>query len=288
MTDKKRHGKIFSHSRISAFEKCRLKYKFRYVDEIIPEVERTIESHLGSSVHKALEWLYNQVRRKKMPSAEELIMIYSENWNEEYDDEIPIVKKNFTKEDYFNKGVEFLINYYTENHPFDDNTLEVEKEILINLDSEGEYKLRGFIDRIAYNAQKDEYEIHDYKTSGTFPSDEEIENDRQLALYAIAIKEIYGKEKNVRLIWHYLSFRKKIHSERTNEQLEKLREDTLNVAKEINSTKNFPPTKSPLCHWCEYKNICPVWGNNFEKQTKLDGFAKLEKGENGDKLDVFK
>ncbi len=280
--------KIFSHSRISAFEKCRLKYKFRYIDEIIPEVERTIESHLGSSVHKALEWLYSRIKQKKIPSVEEVIMVYSENWNEEYDDKIPIVKKNFTKEDYFNKGVEFLINYYTENRPFDDNTLEIEKEILINLDEVGEYKLRGFIDRLAYNPKTNEYEIHDYKTSGTFPTDEEIENDRQLALYAIAIKEIYGKEKSVRLIWHYLSFRKKIHSERTNEQLKKLREDTLKIAKDINSTTNFPPTKSSLCHWCEYKSICPAWGNNFERQTKLDGFVKLGKKENGDKLDVFK
>lgn len=280
--------KIFSHSRISAFEKCKLKYKFRYIDEIIPEVERTIESHLGSSVHKALEWLYNQIKQRKIPSIEEVIMIYSKNWNEEYEDEIPIVKKNFTKEDYFNRGVEFLINYYTENRPFNDNTLDVEKEILINLDETGEYKLRGFIDRVAYNPKTNEYEIHDYKTSGTFPTEEEIESDRQLALYAIAVKEMYGKEKKVRLIWHYLSFRKKIHSEKTNEQLEKLKEDTLNIAKEINSTKNFPPTKSSLCHWCEYKNICPAWGNNFEKQTKLGGFVKLEKKENGDKLDIFK
>ena len=262
-------AKIFSHSRLSAFEQCKLKYKFRYIDGIIPEIEKTIESHLGSSVHSALEWLYKQIKFGKIPAVEELVIAYSDFWKEEYNSEIPIVKKNFGVEHYFNRGVEFLIYYYLEHTPFDDNTIDVEKEILTNLDETGNYKIRGFIDRLAYNNKTEEYEIHDYKTSSSLPADDVFEKDRQLALYAIAIKEIYGMEKSVRLIWHYLSFKKIIRGNRTDEQLQKLKEETLNLIKSIEETKNYTPTKSFLCNWCEFKSICPAWGNK-QKDKQLD------------------
>ncbi|MFH1325212.1 MAG: PD-(D/E)XK nuclease family protein [archaeon] len=286
----KRDGKkkFFSHSKLSAFEQCNLKYKFRYIDRIIPEIEKTIESHLGSVVHRTLEWLYTQVKRKRVPGIEEVISKYSDMWKEDYEDEIPIVKKGMTLEYYFNKGINFLVNYYIEHKPFDDNTIEVEKEIELELDEDGIYRIRGFIDRLAYNIHTDEYEVHDYKTSNHLPSSEDIANDRQLALYSIAVKEIYGKEKKVRLVWHYLSFNKRIYSKRTNEQLEKLKEDTLNLIRKIEATKEFAPTKSALCHWCEYKNICPAWGNKPpEKQTRIDGFVEVKKEENGEKMDIW-
>ncbi len=262
--------KLFSHSRLSSFEQCKLKYKFRYIDQIIPEIEKTIESHLGNVVHSSLEWLYRQVKYGIIPSVDELVSYYSNKWKEDYEVGTLIVKKNLAIEHYFNKGVQFLINYYMEHKPFDDNTIDVEKEIEISLDETGLYKIRGYIDRLAHNLKTGEYEVHDYKTSNSFPSDEQIENDRQLALYAIAIKEIYGKEKVVRLVWHYLSFNKKIHSSRTNEQLETLKRETIELIKEIETTKNFTPTKSALCHWCEYKKMCPAWGNKTpEKQEEL-------------------
>src|SRR3989304_2392562 len=47
-------------------------------------------------------------------------------------------------------------------------------------------------------------EIHDYKASGTLPSQDKLDNDRQLALYQIGLKEKFKDVKDVRLIWHYL------------------------------------------------------------------------------------
>ena len=268
---------VFSHSKLSTFEQCKLKYKFRYIDKIIPDIDKTIESHLGSVVHSTLEWLYNEVKKNKLPTIDDVIVNYSENWKEDYEEEIPIMRKDMTVNDYFNKGIQFLINYYTKHKPFDDNTIAIEKGIIFNLDSEGKYKIRGFIDRLVYNLKTQEYEVHDYKTSGRLPSDESIENDRQLALYSIAIKEAFNHEKRVILVWHYLAFNKKIVSKRTDDQLNQLKEETLNLIKEIESTTVFPPKKSPLCNWCEYKPICPAWGNKPpEKQLTLKEYFKLK------------
>ena len=249
---------IYSHSRLSTFEQCPLKYKLRYIDKIKPEIEKTIEAHLGSAVHETLEWVYNSViGSNKVPTLDEVINYYAIKWQDEFSNEILIVKKEMSAKDYFNKGIQFLLNYYTKNHPFKDGTIECEKRIFIELDETT--KIQGFIDRLVHNIEKNRYEIHDYKTANTLPTQEKMDEDRQLALYSIAIKETYGKDKEVVLIWHYLAHNQKIISKRTNEQLENLKQETKELIKKIESTTIFPHNKSILCDWCEYKTICGAW-----------------------------
>lgn len=248
----------FSHSKISAFEQCPKKYKFKYIDKIKPKIEKSIEAHLGGCVHYALEWLYVKVIEGKVPSLDEIIVVYSENWGEKFKEDYVIVDKRFTAKDYFNKGVEFIVNYYLQHQPFNDGTIELEKEIIVRIGEEG-YELRGFIDRLSYNVEKGEYEVHDYKTAGYLPSKEKIDNDRQLALYSIAIKELFGHDKEVRLIWHFLAHSKKIEIKKTKEQLEALKKEIVEAIKRIHAEKEFPTQVSKLCDWCEFKDICPAW-----------------------------
>ncbi len=279
---------IYSHSRLSTFEQCPFKFKLKYIDKIVPELETSIESHLGSVVHSTLEWVYIEVKNEKIPTVDEVIIYYATNWEENYKPGIVIVKKEFSAKDYFDKGVQFLIDYHIKHHPFEDNTLEVEKKIIIELDEEGEYKIQGFIDRLVHNLETGEYEVHDYKTANNLPDKERVENDRQLALYSIAIKELFGYDQEVCLVWHYLAHNMKICSRRTNEQLQKLKKETIDLIKKIESTTEFPVNKSVLCNWCEYKDIC----DKKEIQEKINKEKikdnELEKEENKkDGLDIW-
>jgi putative RecB family exonuclease len=259
---------------LSTFEQCPQKFKFRYIDKIIPEIEKTIEAHLGSSVHLTLEWLYTKAKeaenKKQIPSLDDTIVFYSEAWRRDFSPDIVIIDTKSTVKDYYNKGIQFLVDYYTKHFPFKDGTIDIEKKIILKLDSDGEYEIIGFIDRLAQNLHTGEFEIHDYKTGNSMPSQEDIDNDRQLALYAMAIKEIYGKDKSVSLNWHYLAHNKKISSRRTNEQLEKLKQETLELIKKIEATEEFPPVKSPLCKWCEYIQMCPIWNTSEENLPKKE------------------
>ena len=130
--------KIYSHSRLSTFEQCRLKFKYRYIDKITPEIEMTIEAHLGKCVHDTLEALYNTMLENKsnnqdtIPSLDQLITYYSNRWQENFSPSIVIVNQTLTARDYFDKGIQFIIDYYTKHYPFDDNTLECEKKIIID------------------------------------------------------------------------------------------------------------------------------------------------------------
>lgn len=264
----------YSHSKLSTFEQCPYLYKLRYIDKIPSPIEKSIEAHLGTCVHDALEWLYNEILKNNLPALDEVLEKYIQKWEESWKDNILIVKENLSKEDYKNKGVQFLIDYYTKNYPFKDGTIEMEKQVWIKLTEDN--SIVGYIDRLVYNKEKNEYEIHDYKTATSLPPQEKFENDRQLALYSIAIKELFGQEKSVLLTWHYLNHNTQIFSRRTDEQLEKLKQDIINLIKTIENTKQFETKTSILCNWCEYKQYCKAHGNQLpekyrEKQSELNG-----------------
>jgi len=249
----------YSHSKLETFEQCRLKFKYRYLDKIIPDIPKSIEAHLGTVVHETLEWLYENVMKKIIPPVDKLIEFYSERWIETFSPDMLIVNKTMKAEDYFNRGVEFLVNYYLKHNPFKDNTIAVEEKIEIILDAEKERKLIGYIDRLVHNIENNEIEIHDYKTSASAAARDKIENGRQLALYSLAMKDIFGKDKKVSMVWHFLAHDMKVCLSRTNEQLEQLRKDVIDLINEIEATRHFPANKTRLCDWCEYRNICESW-----------------------------
>ena len=257
MTKKER----YSHSKISTFEQCPLKYRLRYIDKIKIK-QKSIEGFLGSMIHETLEWLYRQVKKEKTPKMDEVIFYYASNWEKNFEPEkYFIVREGLTVKDYLEKGLKFLLDYYQTNYPFEDNTIAIEKIVSILLDDSEEYEFMGIIDRLVYNPETEYYEIHDYKTANNLPDSDKVENDRQLPLYSIAVKDDFNTNK-IKLIWHYLAHNKKIHSKRTDEQIIKLKEETINLIKKIEDTKIFPYNKSILCNWCEYRKICPAKNNN--------------------------
>ena len=253
---------LYSHSKLSTFEQCKLKYKLKYIDKIKPDFEATIEAHLGKCVHDSLEWLYENILKNKIPDLNSLIEHYTNKWQENYRETFKVVKEEFEPVHYFNKGVRFLVDYYTKHQPFQDGTLELEKKIILKLHKKLPYKIIGYIDRLSYNKEKNTYEIHDYKTGNFLPNQEKFDTDRQLALYGLAIKNSFGKDKNILLVWHYLDHNQKITSYRTEQEYEQLRQDTIKLIFEVEQTKHFYPQTSSLCSWCEFKSKCSSWNKN--------------------------
>lgn len=265
----------FSHSKLQSFEQCAYKYQLKYIYGIKPEIEKSIESHLGSSTHDALEWLYMEVLKKRTPELDEVIQKYIEVWKETFSDKILIVKKQFTHQDYFDKGVKFIIDYYVKHSPFEEGTLETEKRIWIELEKDYPHKVIGYIDRLSYNHKTKEYEVHDYKTAAWLPDQKKLDADKQLALYSIGIKQLFGEHHNVNLIWHYLSHNVQVSSRRTSEQLTQLRQDIVNQIKIIENNKTWDTNKTRLCDWCEYKGMC----KEFENQLPIE-FQEKENQQN--------
>jgi len=267
---------VYSHSRISTFEQCKLRFKYKYLDKIEPEIKATIEAFMGSRVHDVLEKLYTDLKHQKNPTKEELLSFLASEWKKEWNDEVLIVKKDLTQENYFDMAKKFVSDYYDHYKPFNQAiVIGTEMHIKIKLDNEGKYVVQGYIDRL--DSKGETYEIHDYKTASNLPLQEYLDDDRQLALYALAVKENYKDARDVKLIWHFLAFNKELHSERTEEELQELRAETIKIIQQIEACKEFPSKTSALCDWCEYKLICPEWKHLYktEKEEMPDDGVKL-------------
>lgn len=100
-------------------------------------------------------------------------------------------------------------------------------------------------------------EIHDYKTSSRLPTQKDVQSDRQLAFYQMGVEGKWKDIKEIKLIWHYLAFDAEIQSLRTPEELQRLRQETMELIKKIESDREFSPKESPLCDWCDYQGLCP-------------------------------
>ncbi len=291
---------VYSHSRLSCFEQCPYKYKLKYVDKVDTEIQETIEAFLGSCVHETLEKLYKDLEYQKQNNLDDLICYLHHIWKENWTDEIIIVKQEYGPENYLKMAEQYIRDYYHRYEPFDQGkTISIEDRILIDLDEKGSYKLQGYIDRLT-EIKDGYYEIHDYKTNSRLPLPQYIENDRQLALYAIGVKERYPDAKDVRLVWHFLKFDKEIDSTRTDEELKQLKKDTIQLIDTIEKAETFPTQPSVLCGWCEFKPICTAWSHLYQLKEKpeneylsdsgvqlVNQYAKLKEKKKQITLDLY-
>ena len=271
---------VYSHSRLSAYEKCPLQYRFRYIDKIKRDVQG-IEAFMGNRVHEVLERLYRDLLMSKRPSLDELVSLYHGNWKETFSDKITIVRTEYTPDHYRQVGERCVTGYYRRYEPFDQaTTLGLEERVQLTLDADGRYRLQGYVDRLA-RAGRGVYEIHDYKTSSSLPTDGDLRRDRQLTLYQMAVERRFPDVREVRLIWHYLAFDQELTSARTPAEIEDHRRGTMRLIDTIERTEEFPPRESALCRWCEYRDICPVQ----KHLVKVEALPKNEfLGEDGVRL----
>ena len=264
---------VYSHSRIETFKQCRYKYKLRYIDKVKVKVPTTVEAFMGSCVHSALEWLYNTIKEfGRTPSKEEMLNRYISEWNNNWSDDILIVRKDTSREDYQRKGEMLLAKYYERYSPFNQRRIvEVETKERIRLSDEHGYHIR--IDRL--DVKGDTCYVCDYKTSSRLKTQEEADKDMQLAMYALWVKQHLGSCSRVKLVWYLLPFNREVVSERSDEELEEAKRKTEEAIKMIESATDFSPNPSRLCDWCEYKELCPLFSHKSEADDNADDEGSL-------------
>ena len=262
----------YSNSKLSCFEQCPLKFKFNYIDQIETEIEETVEGFLGSRVHEALEKLYQDLKFQKLNTLQELLDFFNNEWKKNWNDGIVIVRDEYDQENYRKMGEKFISDYYKRYEPFNHTvTIGLETQNFVQI---GDYNIHVRIDRLAI-AKDGSYEIHDYKTSNSLPPQDKLDSDRQLAIYAYGVKTMYPDAKKVKLIWHYLAFDKEMSSERTEDQLVKLKVEVLETIKEIEGCEEYPPKTSALCKWCEFRPECPNFKHLYSIEDKsVEEFLK--------------
>lgn len=256
------NGVKISYTSLDTYQSCPLKYKFREVDKI-PEV-KSKDAVFGNVVHGTLKFIHTP--GVLYPTLDQAMEYFSNSWN-------PAVFEDENEERAaFSQGIRIIQDYYRENNPADFKVVDLESRFQIEIGSEdNRHTVAGIIDRI--DKTDEGYEIIDYKTNKKMPSQEKVDNDLQLSVYLKAFLKRYPKEieslDKIKVSLYFLRHGVKLTSNRTLEQLEKSEQLFLEVIKLIESEK-FEPNVSPLCSWCSYQKICPMWSHKFKEVRKFD------------------
>ena len=271
----------YSYSKLGTYEKCPRKFKYKYIDDLDVEGFESIEPFMGSRVHDALEKLYKAKKFTKIIPLPKLLEFYRKEWERNWHDNIKIVK-DFKPEHYKKLGERCIRDYYNSHKPFDRGKI-IGNELKVNLVLDGydgeNYNITGKIDRLVKVGDK--YEVHDYKTSHSLPKTEELRDNIQLALYAIAVKRSYENIEDIGLVWHYLIQNEEIELECSDAKIERVKEKVKKKIKKVEEAKEegeFPTQKSGLCPYCGYQEVCPLFKHKFETEDLEPKEFKKEEG----------
>ena len=248
----------YSHSQLETYENCPFKYRLQY-KERIRSGRKSIEAFMGTTVHATLEKLYRDLRMSRCPDIEELLDYYLDRWDSTYGDGIFVVRREYTPEDYRATGLRCVRDYHHRYHPFKGGSaVWLERKVTIPVrDPEGrQVEFSGVLDRLD-SLEDGRFEIHDYKTSNTLPTQQDLERDRQLSLYQLAVEEAFPDAREVDLVWHYLVFDRELRLRREWSDLERIAAEAAVEVRAIETAADFPPRESVLCDWCELQEHCP-------------------------------
>lgn len=276
---------IYSFSQVWVYQQCPKKYQYQYVDKLEKEFQSSPDLILWTSVHWALERLYQQINIFNTPVKEAVIDKFHELWDKwinEAENEL-LYKWDQTQEDYIRRWEHYLNEYYDKYHPFNQARIvwtEIMLTFDLNNDETNKKSFRWIIDRLD-KQDDDTFVINDYKTNKQLPTTDDTEYREQLTLYWLWIRQKYWKYLgHIKAKLHFLHFDKFDEWEITDDVLNPIVEkyskliDEIEAAKikyaeSFNSDKNaFPTNANNYCKFCEYQNLCPLFLHmNYEDEA---------------------
>ena len=239
-----------SYSSINTYETCPAKFKFQYEDRVPQQPSPALA--FGDSLHRALHLFHNRPV-PVAPSLAELHAMLEATW----------VSEGFSNASeetmYRDHGRQVLAQYHRENVA--EYRIPAALEFRFQIEVEG-VQLSGVIDRMD-RIPGGGYEIVDYKTNRRLPPQSRIDQDLQLSIYHLAAREVWGIEPE-RLTLYYLLPGQRMSTTRSPDDVQELRRRIRVVAERIEAGK-FDPRQNPLCDWCDYQALCPLFRHRHER-----------------------
>jgi putative RecB family exonuclease len=249
----------FSFSRVTTFEQCPRRYRYRYLDGV-REAFQSIEAFMGQQVHAAVEWLFGERDAGRVPGIESALERYSADFDRAWIAQkatLRVIKAGTRVEDYRKSGAEMLADFYRARFvPDSMETLGLERHFVLELDS-GQ-RFQGFIDRLARDPSGVVH-IVDYKTGGRPPIRFGGKDGDQLEAYAVAMFAESDVDELVMML-EYLrngsTRTKRITRSEIGETGRRLAARIATAA----AANVFPPKPGTLCDWCGFNDLCEAYG----------------------------
>jgi len=248
-----------SYSSLESFLTCPAKYKFSEIDKI--KSPKSKEAIFGTLIHKTLQMMHDPSALAP-PTEEAVLAFFGASWNKE------VYASESEEMMAFEQGVRILKDYYKRNYPANFHVLGLESYFEAPIKDQNEvHSITGKIDRID-KLPDDTFEVIDYKTSRTLPSQKSVDGNLQLAMYHLGLLNRWPNlaDKPVKLSLYFLRHGEKLSTIKTGGKLKETAEKVLEIIDKI-KVSNFAPEINPLCDWCGFQNICPYFSHKFKKET---------------------
>lgn len=245
----------FSFSRVTTFEQCARRYRYRYLDGV-QEGFDSVESFMGRQVHAAIEWLYSEREKGRRPRADETVAWYCASWDAGIAAGprlVRVVKDGAPLEGYRRSGAEMLSRFHqTRFVPDRLETLGNEHHFLVTIGER--YEFQGYIDRLARD-EAGTLHIVDYKTGRKNGRGFTGREADQLEAYALALFASQPVDE-IELVLEYLRIGERVRKRVRREQSGEIETRLVGRIQAVESSTVFPATPGILCRWCGYNDVC--------------------------------
>jgi DNA helicase-2/ATP-dependent DNA helicase PcrA len=235
-------GLALSASDIQTYRTCPLRYKFARVLRI--PTEQTVHQRFGIVVHQVLERFHSE----GATTLAQMLELLDAGWRRAG------LGDGEQERELREKARSALTSYHARLHGQDSEPVWFERQFDFRL---GPHHLRGRVDRVDRLAgDGEQYELIDYKTSRP-KSAEQLADDMQLSLYALAAREAWKLDSSSQA-YYYVLDDLKVPVLRSERDTESVRDVVLEVGAGILAQEFEPTPSQAACSLCEYRIVCPV------------------------------
>jgi len=249
-----------SPSRASSFQDCPLQFRFASIQSL-PQPPG-FHAVKGNVVHRALELLLRLSAPERTREAARDAMSSSRNEYEPKYDFVGLNLDDAAAREFWADCERLTDAYFDLEDPTTLDDIELELWVEAPL---GTFNVRGYVDRLE-RTKDGALVITDYKT-GRAPRESDVSNKmRQLEMYAYMVRALRG-ELPSRMRLMYLKDKVVLEQQPTESSMKFLEKRTIALFDAIEracTNGNFPPKRSGLCNFCNFKQWCPEFGGNPE------------------------
>jgi|GEM_PF-922660 len=238
-----------SATRIKAYRTCPRKYKYAYRDEIPSVITAAVA--FGRVMHQTLYALHMQgMEQTSIPSVEDGFAIFDELWRTTLEQEQPLfLFGGASAQAYWDLADDILRGYVKRQQHLPP---PVAVEFPFHLVWEG-HTLTGVVDRI--DDGDNGVTVVDYKTSQRKPTAQELKEDLQLTLYALAVEQSLGRPVE-RIVHYHLRDQTQLSTARSQSDFRKLQQVILPRFTQRSEAQSFAPRYGYWCRFCDYRELC--------------------------------
>jgi RecB family exonuclease len=252
---RKGEGLVLSASDVVTYRSCPQRYKFARVLKI--PTEQTLSQRFGIVMHQVLERFHaaagqtsgsgDQGAAAKQGTVAELMSLLEAAWRRAG------IGEGAPERELWRKAVVALERYHERLGTQAAQPTWFERSFAFDL---GPHHVRGRVDRVD-RLPSGEFELIDYKT-GYAKAQDELGEDIQLSLYAIAAREAWDLGETRQSYYYVLDDRKVPVPHQQAGSEERVRAAVLEAGEGILAL-DFEPTPSPaVCAHCDYRIVCPA------------------------------